>query len=58
MEKAIIARRMTIITLAMAVFAFAFAVLVEKTPRPTERLHIGSNAPCFHPATPGCTNTI
>ncbi len=58
MERVVIARRLTILCLLMAIFAFAFAALVEKMPRPIERVHIGSNAPCFHPATPGCTSTL
>jgi len=55
---AILARRLTIITLIMTVFALAFVALVEQPGRRELRVHLGTNAPCYHPATPGCVASL
>lgn len=54
MELAIIARRLTILFLVFTVFALAFTAMVTRMPRNADRVHVGTAAPCFHPASPGC----
>ncbi|MGF0536682.1 hypothetical protein ACQQ2Q_01725 [Agrobacterium sp. ES01] len=41
-----LARRFTIFTLTMTVFALVMSALVEK---PEQRVHRGTSIPCFHP---------
>lgn len=54
MENTIIARRLLIILLAAASFAMLLAAFVQTAPRPINRVHLGSAAPCFHPASSNC----
>lgn len=51
----ILARRLTIITLGAAIFAMTFAAAVERSAHSPRRVHVGSSAPCFHPASLNCT---
>jgi hypothetical protein len=50
----VVLRRLTIITLIMTVFAFCFGQLVVQPEHRQVRVHVGTSAPCYHPATPGC----
>lgn len=54
----ILARRLTIVTLIMTIFALAFAALVAEPGRKELRVHLGTAAPCYHPATPGCVAAL
>lgn len=49
------ARRFTIISLSMLVFALLFAQLVQDNGGDTRRVHLGTSISCLHPATPACT---
>lgn len=51
----VLARRFTIVTLVMAIFAIGFAAIVTQQDRGLNRYHTGTMTPCLHPATPGCT---
>ncbi|WP_162895074.1 hypothetical protein [Rhizobium terrae] len=55
---AVLARRLTIITLIMTIFAFAFAALVAQPGRKELRVHLGTSVPCYHHATPNCVATL
>lgn len=55
---AVLARRLTIITLIMTIFALAFVALIEQPARRELRVHLGTNAPCYHPATRGCVASL
>ncbi|MDI7861211.1 hypothetical protein MRS76_04520 [Rhizobiaceae bacterium n13] len=46
----ILARRFTIISLAAAVFAVAFSMVIQHAADRPQRFHVGSTAPCYHPA--------
>lgn len=46
----ILIRRFTIIGLAAAVFAISLSMVVERSANHPQRFHIGSVAPCYHPA--------
>ena len=52
------ARRFTIITLILTIFALAFSALVAHPGRKDLRVHLGTAAPCYHPATPGCVAAL
>lgn len=54
----ILLRRFTIITLLAAIFAFAFATAVERAGDRPQRVHLGSAAPCYHPASVNCVAAI
>jgi hypothetical protein len=54
----IIARRLTILTLVMAIFAISFAALATHPVRRHLGVHMGTNAPCYHPATADCIATL
>lgn len=49
-----LATRFSVFTLGMALFALALSALVTSNDRQATRVHFGTAAPCFHPATPGC----
>lgn len=51
-------RRFTIITLLAAIFAFAFSTAVERAADRPQRVHIGSAAPCYHPASSYCVAAL
>lgn len=53
-----IARRMTILTLMMTIFAFGFSALVSAPSQRQVRVHAGTVAPCYHPATEGCVTAL
>ena len=53
-----IARRLTILTLLMTVFAVSFAALASHPVRRNIGFHAGTSAPCYHPATQGCIATL
>jgi len=53
----VIARRFTILTLMMTIFAIGFAALVAHPAR-SQRVHVGTNAPCYHPASQNCTVSL
>ncbi|CAN7648414.1 hypothetical protein LJR030_001896 [Rhizobium sp. LjRoot30] len=55
---AILARRLTIITLSAAIFAMAFSAAVLHSSRAPARVHIGTAAPCYHPASPSCVAVL
>ena len=55
METTVLARRLLIIVLIGCTFAILLAAFVQNAPRPTNRVHLGSAAPCFHPASDHCT---
>lgn len=50
----VVLRRLTIVTLIMTIFAFCFSALVAQPGRGELRVHLGTAAPCYHPATSGC----
>jgi hypothetical protein len=54
----IIARRLTILTLVMVIFAISFAALATYPVRRHLGVHMGTNAPCYHPATADCIATL
>ncbi|CDN47124.1 MULTISPECIES: hypothetical protein [Neorhizobium] len=54
----VLARRLTIVTLIMTIFAFAFAALVAAPARNDLRVHLGTTVPCYHPATPNCVAAL
>jgi len=51
----VIMRRLSIICLMFSIFALSMGMLVQASPRAISRVHIGSSAPCYHPASPFCT---
>ena len=57
-EMEILLRRFTIIALLAAIFAFAFATAVERAADRPQRVHLGSAAPCYHPASVNCVAAI
>lgn len=54
----ILARRLTIVTLIMTIFAFVFSALVATPARNDLRVHLGTTVPCYHPATPNCVAAL
>lgn len=50
----IVARRLTIVTLMMTIFALGFAALVSEPARRDLRVHLGTEAQCYYPATTNC----
>ncbi|MBW6421328.1 hypothetical protein KX729_07730 [Rhizobium sp. XQZ8] len=54
----IVLRRLTIVTLIMTIFAFCFSALVAQPGRNELRVHLGTAAPCYHPATTGCVMAL
>jgi hypothetical protein len=54
----VLARRLTILTLIMTIFAFIFSALVTAPARNDLRVHLGTAAPCYHPATPNCVAAL
>jgi len=54
----VVLRRLTIVTLIMTIFAFCFSALVAQPGRNELRVHLGTAAPCYHPATPGCVMAL
>ncbi|MDQ0133374.1 hypothetical protein J2T08_001275 [Neorhizobium galegae] len=54
----ILARRLTIVTLIMTIFAFVFGALVAAPARHDLRVHLGTAVPCYHPATPNCVAAL
>jgi hypothetical protein len=58
MDMIVLIRRFTIITLLAAIFAMSFAALVVHPQRSFQRVHVGSLAPCYHPATPSCVALV
>ena len=53
----IIARRFTILTLILTIFAISFSALVTY-PYRSQRVHVGTNAACYHPATRNCVISL
>jgi hypothetical protein len=58
MGMASLARRLTIVTLIMTIFALSFAALASGHSRRELRVHLGTEAPCYHPATAGCVAVL
>ncbi|MBP1843742.1 hypothetical protein J2046_001998 [Rhizobium petrolearium] len=54
----VLARRLTIVTLIMTIFALSFAALVAEPGRRDLRVHLGTSAQCFHSATPNCVKAL
>lgn len=52
------ARRLTIFTLVMVIFALIFAELVKRTDTDSRRVHLGTNIGCLHPASPNCSYAL
>lgn len=51
----VLARRFTILTLIMTVFAIGMTAIVNGSAKGNVRYHIGTTAPCLHPASINCT---
>ncbi|MFB9951283.1 hypothetical protein ACFFP0_20745 [Rhizobium puerariae] len=54
----VLARRLTIVTLIMTIFALAFAALVAQPGRRDPGMRVGSATSCHHPAIPHCVATL
>lgn len=54
----VLARRLTIVTLIMTIFALSFAALVAEPGRGHLRVHFGTAAQCYHAATPNCVAAL
>jgi len=54
----VLARRLTIVTLIMTIFAFVFSALASAPARNDLRVHLGTAAPCYHPASPNCVAAL
>ncbi|MBB4104817.1 hypothetical protein [Allorhizobium borbori] len=52
------ARRLTIFTLTMAIFALLFAELVARNGIDNRRVHLGTDITCLHKASPSCTYAL
>ena len=52
------ARRLTIFTLTMAIFALMFAELVARNGSDSRRAYLGTNITCQHKASPACTYAL
>lgn len=52
------ARRLTIFTLMMVIFALLFAELVERKAGDGRRVHLGTDITCLHPASPACAYAL
>lgn len=50
----VVLRRLTIITLTMAIFAMGFSALVVADTRGPKRVHYSTATPCLHPASSFC----
>jgi hypothetical protein len=44
--------------LLMAIFAVSFAALAAHPVRRNIGFHVGTSAPCYHPATSNCVATL
>jgi len=54
----VLARRLTIVTLIMTIFAFVFSALASAPARNDLRVHLGTAAPCYHPASLKCVAAL
>lgn len=55
---AILIRRLTIITLLMAIFAMSFAALAINPHRNFQRMQLGTAAPCTQSIQTNCTTVL